>query len=243
MARRSVLEDVSKQNRVIRAILDGRSDYEAAREVGTTYQSLWRYCNKNEDFRRRLERAKDKAAARAGVAEGVAVAAEVLRDPTPPSQIDNPPSKDAVLAASVMGVDSDLVNDVDEILSDDLIELSTQVNLSRPTVHGYMMVCWKRFLSGRSDAPVYGKLMEKILTGPTLRAQARRDAIAARREALALEAEMAKLTAQPEGGGAKRPRNSGLTVLEVPHNPARPWVNRGAEDVEDAEVEDAEVVE
>ena len=100
----------------------------------------------------------------------------------------------------------------------------------RLTTKNFLKRLWDGACENGPSAPAFARLLAPVMLTPTIAAQSRRSASQERREALeeqkALTVE-STLVAGP--GVAKRPRGSGMVVLEVPPNKARPHMTQRKE--------------
>ncbi len=222
MARPNVLDDVSKQNKVLLALSSGASFDEAGEIAGVTRQLIRRYMEKNRNFGDAVEAAR-AAAERLVQATEAGVTATTPR-PRPP------PTADQSEAAEMLGVDVDLIQD-----ADGFVDAST-VALAHPTygtltTRNFLNLLWDRSCKGGAAGPAWARLLAPVMLTPTIEAQARRDAAKARGEG-----ERPAITSGASDSEQPVSR-AGMTVLEVPANKARPFLQRSPEIV------DAELVE
>jgi hypothetical protein len=210
-----------KRNRVLRVLADGGSLDEAATEIGTTKMSINRYCQAHPEFRESCARAREQGDASRRTVPSAASGVE----PPPPLVTERQPTLEAEAVASLLGVDPGIAMDVESIIDSD-----TQLDLPEGplTLRNYLKLCWKRASSTRKDAAQWARLLAPPMLGPVLQAQERQSAVAGKQ---GLTAELS------DGDSAKVTSRAGMTVLEVPANKARPFLNQTPEIV------DAELVE
>lgn len=203
MARPNVLEDQSKRNGILAAIAAGSTLDEAAKLVGVTRQVIHRFATKRIDFARDLEAAK-------------LVAGQKLH----------------ALTAEVMSTGFDF--DVDlEMDSDGAVEAEKDLGVTefgRLSTKNFMRLCWVAASRGDKHSPAWARLLAPVMLTPTIEAQSRRSAAQERRETLAEQKALTVESTLVAGSGVvKRPRGSGMVVLEVPPNKARPHLAKSVE--------------
>lgn len=208
MPRHSVLDDRDKRNRILRALADGRPIEAAAAEVGTTKMAVLRYRKKYPDYDHAVKRAMadGERVIRGG---GVALTPGV-ETPAPKPRAHRV-TVDAEVVSEAIGLDADLVMDVDRFVASDA-EIEMPPGAPRLTVRRFVDLCWARACDeGRKDAAAWARLLAPVMFGPTLSAQARIEEAKARKE---LEEEA--IDGRPD---------SGMLVVEVPRNEARPHLS------------------
>lgn len=124
--------------------------------------------------------------------------------------------------AAELDVDPDIVHDLERHIESD-VELPSRSG-PKLTLRAYMDLLWERASSERKDASQWARLLAPVMFGPVIRDQERR----ADAEALARQRELAEQLAMGESGD-DRPASTGMTVLEVPPNKARPHIARAVE--------------
>jgi hypothetical protein len=222
MSRKSVLEDRSKRNRVLRVLADGGTIDAAAKEIGASHMAIARYREKFPDYDEAIKRAMAEGYR---AARGAGPMTPGVEHEAVPRTKSRPITVDAEVVSEAFGLDAEYVLDVDAHVQSDA-EIDAPEGVGRLTVRSFMDLCWRRASSERKDAASWGRLLAPVMLGPTIRGQERREEETARQGTIDAQRALTVESTLVGGVGVAgaRPRGGGMVVLEVPPNKARPHV-------------------
>lgn len=228
MAQTSALDDSSTRSAVLLALRSGKSVGAAARAVGCSRTSIYRYSDRHPEFRDAMILAQADGERVRAVGKTCTLPADVADEEIHKAP---PPRSESAKGAEALKVEEEMVVDADAFTVEESVTVDIDGDLPALSVRSFLNLCWRRANEERTDAARWARLLAPVLLTPTIRAQERREAVLDLQRQRALEAEQESTVS----------RGSGVVFVEIPRNGSEA-PGHGPQSAADESIMDAEVV-